>query len=673
MFDETFDDLDHIVRGEGDQNHYKLGRIGEHNVVMNRPNPPVAGGQNRAIKIATDMKSTFSWIRFILLVGIGGAAPSLHNDIRLGDVVFGLKVVPYVKGTMKGDGAVPKVAMEPPGELLSAITELGIGPDSKIPLTEVMGHVSSTEDSTRRPRASEDNLYEESYSCKGIECNCNRSQVKEKGFLKSRPDPKSADHIMIHGGVVGSADQAMQSGLHRTKYQERHDIICFETGAAEVMTACPCLTIRGISNYSDGHNMEKWNPYASLVAALCAKRLLGHIKASLVQRSTIEYKPCQLQSYVKGATHTANQTIGQLNCFQGNVNDTERTVSALLERHQFVVKFVNDVLPYLKKDSVRKEMKKDIGDRNTEDFFDRLKSIEYLQRDLKQSLDSLTRKVRRQGKQPTRHNPESGCRDDWKRLRRELDNEVYLAEELSSRIEKSLSISGRLLSLQADDRKNQKTQGIWQKISTLFDDFTYSIQRIPARLKHKWRGFRGSGRRQSGHSMNRYEHQNSEEPTVPEEEPSELPTLENEIYRHVGINQAINGADFTDSLSQRAGQPDRENTIFLSAQSHIPFNDEDPELELQHYCPPTREPPSPPNRPRSANTTVPCAIPGPALDVPGYYSPARTGGRLAPSRADSDPSDTFSQYHNSGSSSSSLPPSKILNESPASRSRPVPP
>ena len=40
-----------------------------------------------AAKVATQVLSSFKWLRFGLMVGIGGGVPSEENDIRLGDVV----------------------------------------------------------------------------------------------------------------------------------------------------------------------------------------------------------------------------------------------------------------------------------------------------------------------------------------------------------------------------------------------------------------------------------------------------------------------------------------------------------------------------------------------------------------------------------------------------------
>jgi nucleoside phosphorylase len=68
-----------------DQNIYRLGEIGDHNVVI--ACLPTASGTASAATVATQMLRSFTSIKFGLMVGIGGGIPSTKVDIRLGDVV----------------------------------------------------------------------------------------------------------------------------------------------------------------------------------------------------------------------------------------------------------------------------------------------------------------------------------------------------------------------------------------------------------------------------------------------------------------------------------------------------------------------------------------------------------------------------------------------------------
>jgi ankyrin repeat domain-containing protein 50 len=87
--------LDHkhaqLPLAEGDKNAYTLGQVGQHCVVMTCL-PQGTMGTSAAATVATDLTRSFSKLRFILMVGIGGGAPDVtivdsDRDLRLGDVV----------------------------------------------------------------------------------------------------------------------------------------------------------------------------------------------------------------------------------------------------------------------------------------------------------------------------------------------------------------------------------------------------------------------------------------------------------------------------------------------------------------------------------------------------------------------------------------------------------
>jgi len=69
-----------------DNNLYTLGCMSGHNVVI-ACLPAGQLGTSSAATVASHMKSTFTSVRFGLMVGIGGGVPSGEFDIRLGDVV----------------------------------------------------------------------------------------------------------------------------------------------------------------------------------------------------------------------------------------------------------------------------------------------------------------------------------------------------------------------------------------------------------------------------------------------------------------------------------------------------------------------------------------------------------------------------------------------------------
>jgi hypothetical protein len=88
MLDEQHPEL---PQDENDSNAYTLGRIGPHNVVL-ACLPSGTTCIHPAAIAAANLLRSFPKIRFGLMVGVGGGAPSNpsdnpHEDLRLGDVV----------------------------------------------------------------------------------------------------------------------------------------------------------------------------------------------------------------------------------------------------------------------------------------------------------------------------------------------------------------------------------------------------------------------------------------------------------------------------------------------------------------------------------------------------------------------------------------------------------
>ena len=90
MLDEEHPDL---LQAENDTNTYTLGQMGKHNVVL-ACLPSGTTGISAAATAARDLLRSFPRVRFGLMVGVGGGAPSdpsddPRQDIRLGDVIVG--------------------------------------------------------------------------------------------------------------------------------------------------------------------------------------------------------------------------------------------------------------------------------------------------------------------------------------------------------------------------------------------------------------------------------------------------------------------------------------------------------------------------------------------------------------------------------------------------------
>ncbi|KAG9502013.1 hypothetical protein J7337_007723 [Fusarium musae] len=313
-----------FISGKGDSNTYELGRIGEHYVVINLP-PAGIYGQISAFKIVSGMKSTFPHMRFWMLVGIGGGVPSQRADIRLGDVVLGTAVLPYKTGKqLEKSFKITGKTRQPPVELLSVVTQLRHKLDHGLSLEQSMEDVlqrrliSQHDPGRKYRRPAIDHLWRSDYIHQDGECACLHKQPNDTSRSIQREQPSTGQLIQTHCGIIGSADQVMKNAKKRDEIGRKEDVICFEMEATAVMEAAAgnqalnrCISIRGISDYSDGHKNDSWHDYAALSAAVCAAELLKCLALSSVRRMTIEMAPDEIADLIQGAVNAAEGRINQ--------------------------------------------------------------------------------------------------------------------------------------------------------------------------------------------------------------------------------------------------------------------------------------------------------------------------------------------------------------------------
>lgn len=282
-------------RHHNDNNSYTLGSIHHHGVVI-ACLPEAQYGTNNAAAVLTNLMRTFTRIRFGLMVGIGGGAPS-KADIRLGDVVVGTRVMQYDLGKIVEHGemyrtAAPKSPHQSLGTVVSTLRsqhELGHSRISSILQEKMDQHPMY-----HRPNLP-DRLFFASYSHDpaNVDCNkCDRTKLVPR-CMRSFDDPK------IHYGAIASANQVMKHGLTRDKLARQLDTLCFEMEAAGVMDVLPCLPIRGICDYSDSHKSKEWQRYAAATAAAYAREFLEVLAADGKPTQPKEYMPTdgELPSY----------------------------------------------------------------------------------------------------------------------------------------------------------------------------------------------------------------------------------------------------------------------------------------------------------------------------------------------------------------------------------------
>lgn len=289
MLDERHDPLPQDSR---DHNNYTLGRIGVHNVAIACLPSGVTGITSAAI-VANQIRFTFPSIRFGLMVGVGGGAPSPKKDIRLGDVVISQPdgtsggVIQYDFGKTISEGRFVRTGSlnRPPTVLLSAVNTLHARHRLEEPkltkhLAEMILKYPKMQEDGTHPGLMHDQLFEAEYNHRaGNTCvSCDPLQTVCRSV---RSDSVPA----VHYGLIASGNQVMRDGVTRKILQQELDVLCFEMEAAGLMDDFPCLVVRGICDYADTHKAKRWQPYAAAVAAAYAKELLYVIPATPVVRT----------------------------------------------------------------------------------------------------------------------------------------------------------------------------------------------------------------------------------------------------------------------------------------------------------------------------------------------------------------------------------------------------
>lgn len=238
-------------------------------------------GTNPAATVASNMKSSFPSIRFCLLVGIAGGAPSKEKDVRLGDVV-----VSYPTGTSPGviqydlgkeeDGNYFRRTgslQRPPFDLIAAINTLQSDlepPDGQ--LDETLRAITHRLPDYKYPGQDLDMPYQTACAS----CASNQASFVSCSHIQQRV-PRTTTSPTIHYGVIASGNRVIKDATLRNQLAEEHGILCFEMEAAGTMNTLDCLVIRGISDYCDGQKNDTWQNYAAATAAAYAKLLLRYV------------------------------------------------------------------------------------------------------------------------------------------------------------------------------------------------------------------------------------------------------------------------------------------------------------------------------------------------------------------------------------------------------------
>ncbi|GJN78669.1 hypothetical protein PLIIFM63780_002178 [Purpureocillium lilacinum] len=280
-----------------DNNHYTLGKIGKHNVVI-AVLPDGEYGISSAAGVAKDMLHSFPNVRIGLMVGIGGGAPSRKHDIRLGDIVVStsrdgrgaLFQYDFGKAIQGQDFQETALLNQPPTVLRTAVSGLRAhyeaeGHQLGDVIDEVLNKKPRLRKKYKRPDPGTDKLYQSAVthppdgeSTCAVVCGDDPSNM-----IWRSERTEDEDNPAIHYGRIASANTLMKDALARDTIAATRGVLCFEMEAAGLANHFPCLVIRGVCDYSDTHKNKAWQGYAAMTAAAYTKDLLCQIPPNKVE------------------------------------------------------------------------------------------------------------------------------------------------------------------------------------------------------------------------------------------------------------------------------------------------------------------------------------------------------------------------------------------------------
>ncbi|KAF2231416.1 purine and uridine phosphorylase [Viridothelium virens] len=293
MLDERHESLPAV---SGDDNDYQLGEINGLNIIV-ACLPIGELGPPSAAKVATRIPFSFPNVKFGLMVGIGGGAPSTTHDVRLGDIVVGIPmdtyggVIQYDFGKTVQEGKFKRTSMlnSPPDNLLAAVARLKARHDldgSNVPkyLDEALSKFPRLKSTSSHPGLEADVLYKHNYDHPVGTRDCSSCNGSKAVFRKQRASTEPE----IFYGTIASASQVMKDGQTREKLRKEYDVLCFEMEAAG-LGSFPNLVIRGICDYADSHKNKRWQEYAAAVAAAVPRK--GQIKRRYELKHQVKSPP----------------------------------------------------------------------------------------------------------------------------------------------------------------------------------------------------------------------------------------------------------------------------------------------------------------------------------------------------------------------------------------------
>ncbi|CAG8902719.1 unnamed protein product [Penicillium egyptiacum] len=283
VLDVQYEDFE-LSQHANDSNHYTFGRIGKLHVVI-ASLPASLIGTHSASVVANGLRNTFPLVRFALMVGIAGGAPTEKNDVRLGDVIIGTTTIPYsfIKQHPDRREAIGHNVISA-RDLLSTINSVRAKmAEGSMKLDDIVSSRFNRNeeiiDIFQRPHSGSDRLYRSDYThCSSCDCLGAHSDNSDK--LVQREARKAYAKVKVHCGRIGSADILLRDAIERDRLTEEFNLLGFEMESAGIcLPDLPILPIRGVCDYADSHKNKQWQGYAAAVAAVYARCLLQTVSS----------------------------------------------------------------------------------------------------------------------------------------------------------------------------------------------------------------------------------------------------------------------------------------------------------------------------------------------------------------------------------------------------------
>lgn len=330
-FDHQFYEEDEVPETlAGDLNCYDYGVLSGYYVVLAQLGRM---GNNEAATVAVHLQRTYPSIKLCLLVGICGIVPYIKSDEEtisealLGDVVISKVIKQYDFGKDYPTGFVPtNLYPQATAQQRRLYNQLERPQHARRLATKTWEHLKKLDTdvdmkSFGYPGWQLDHLYKSDYrhehqhrnctTCMGnsycenaAKTDCSSLGCSPENLITDRKriadlqsafqhhkdsesetnnivrlsdlDEEVKTHIQpkVFLGDVASGDKVMKNGVMREQNAKQHNVIAFEMEGAGIWENLPVIVIKSGCDYADSHKNKRWQKYACMTAAACAKAFL---------------------------------------------------------------------------------------------------------------------------------------------------------------------------------------------------------------------------------------------------------------------------------------------------------------------------------------------------------------------------------------------------------------